>query len=48
MVGGNSQTFESLPLDPDESGHMALIPESIQTRLHLANDGAKLTLNVVR
>ena len=48
MVEGNSQTFESLPLDSDESGHMALIPESIQARLHLANDGAKLTLNVVR
>ena len=43
----SNQTFESLPLDPDESGHMTLIPESIHARLLLANDGAKLTLNVV-
>jgi hypothetical protein len=47
MVDENSQTFESLPLDPDESDHMALIPDSIHARLLLANDGAKLTLNVV-
>ncbi len=48
MVEENNQMFESLPLDPDESQHMALIPDGIQARLVLANDGAKLTLNVVR
>jgi len=48
MVEENSQTFETLPLDPDESGHMALIQESVQVRLLLANDGAKLALNVVK
>jgi len=48
IVEENNETFESLPLDPDESGHMALIPENIQARLHLANDGAKITLNVAR
>jgi len=47
MGEGNNQKFESLPLAPDESGHMALIPESIHARLLLANDGARLTLNVV-
>ena len=47
MTEENKQTFESLPLDPDESGHMALIPDGIHARLLLANDGAKLTLNVV-
>lgn len=48
MVERDSQTYESLLLDPDESGHMALIPESIQARLDLADDGARLTLNVVK
>lgn len=46
MVEENNGTFESLSLDSDESEHMALIPENIQARLHLANDGANITLLV--
>jgi hypothetical protein len=48
MVEENRQAFEDLALDPDESQHMALIPASTQARLLLANEGAKLTLIVVR
>ena len=48
MVENNKQAFEDLPLDPDESRHMALIPESVRARLLLADDGAKLTLIVVK
>jgi len=44
----NKQASEDLPLDPDESRHMALIPEGIRARLLLADDGAKLTLIIVR
>lgn len=32
MGEGNNQKSESLPLDPDKSGHMALIPESIHAQ----------------
>jgi hypothetical protein len=42
------EKYESLPLDPDESDHIALIPENINTRLLLANDRARLTLNMVQ
>ena len=48
MVEENNQKFEYLHLDPDESEHMAQIPEKIRATLFLANDGANLTLNIVR
>lgn len=48
MDENNSQMFESLPLDQDESAHMRLIPDGIAGRLLLAKDGAKITLNVLR
>jgi hypothetical protein len=48
MVEKDRQALEDLPLDPDESQHMALIPASTQARLLLASDGAKLTLIAVR
>jgi len=40
--------YKGLSLDPDESGHMALIPKYINSMLILANDGARLTLSVVQ
>jgi hypothetical protein len=43
-----NETVESLPLDPDEAKHMALIPENTQTRLALSNDGAQFILAIVQ
>jgi len=48
MVEEDRQGSEGLPLDPDESQHMALIPANTQARLLLAKDGALLTLIAVK
>jgi len=44
----NSQMVESLLLDQDELAHIGLLPDTILSKLVLAKDGAKLTLNIVK